>query len=609
MNTQHRLALLAGTVACSLTLGAPGARAQGGAGQGQGPGQGQGQGQGQGSSPTADPGSIDQAVATVLGFDVTTLATGELEAARQIEVRNPLEQPTTITEIVKEGTRVKAGDVLVRLNAEQIERSISEEALRVDSAKAEVAVAESNLAIRISDNESALRRAQLDVEVAQLELRQWQEGDVKSKRQALDLALERAQRERQRLSERYDRAKSLAAEGFLSTDELKRDELAYLEAEAGLKTAELNKKVYEEIEYGKDLKIKASAVDEAVAALDRVKRTNESQLASRQAELANRRETLRLRDENLTKLRAQLEGATLRAPIDGLVVYSTSLNRDRWGGGEQALDVGRQVTRNQSLIVLPDTSEMVAAVRVHESLAGRIRPGMKATVKVDALGGRALPGEVLSVGVLAESGGWRDPNLREYTVKVKLNYEDAASSLKPSMRAEAELLLDRVPPTLAVPVQAVFTDGLVRFVHVPATGDARRFERVPVRIGRRSDRYMEIGAGLKEGQRVLLRKPEPGELADRDGAWTNDQLAQVGLTRNSEGRVIPVGGAPAGEGGAGRRQRPGGANGGGPNAGGTGGAGPAGGAGAPVAPSAPGASPAAAPGGTPAAPAHGAPAK
>ena len=520
----------------------------------------------------ARSGTPEIAIATVMGFDVSTLATGELEAARQVEIRNPLEQPTTITEIVKEGTRVNQGDVLVRLNSEQIERAIAEEQLRVETARADVAVGENQVAIQISDNESQVRQARLDVEVAKLELRQWLEGDVKSRRQALELALDKATRELTRLKERFDRAKTLAAEGFLSTDELKRDELSYLEAEASLKTAELNKRVYDEIQFGKDEKIKQSAVEEAEAKLIRVQRTGESQLSSRQAELVNRREQMRLREQNLAKLREQLDGAVIKAPTDGLVVYATSLNRDRWGGSsDSALDVGKQVTRNQSLIVLPDTSEMVASVRVHESMAGRIKPGMPATIRIDALGGRAVSGEVLSVGVLAESGGWRDPNLREYTVKVKLIGGEFQQALKPSMRAEAEILLDRVPPTLAVPIQAVFSEGLVRFVVMPADDSGQRFNRVPVRTGRRSDRFIEVTTGLTEGQRVLLRRPTASEIGD--ASWQPEQLAAVGLKLDGEGRVVPS--APQGGPGAGGPPGPGRRSGGG---GGGGGATPPGGA-------------------------------
>ncbi len=504
-----------------------------------------------GTSGAAQPapnssGVIDTALARTMSFEITTTATGDLQAAKQLEIRNPLDQQTTITEIVKEGSRVKMGDVIVKLNTQQIEQQIAQEQLAVESARANLAVAENALMIQESDNESAMRKATLDLEVAKLELRQWAEGDVKSKRQALDLALEKAQRELQRLKEKFERSQSLNAEGFLSTDELKRDELAYLEADANLKTATLNKDVYNGIEYAKDQKVKESAVEEAQASRDRTASLNRSKLESRRAELNNSRETLKLREANLDKYNAQLASATIKAPQDGLVVYASSLERDRFGGQGTSIDVGQQVYPNALILALPDVTEMIAAVRVHESLAGRIRPDMTATVKVDAMGGKSVPGRVLSVGVIAESGGWRDPNLREYTVRVRLDVPDVSSVLKPSMRCEAEITLDRVTDALAVPVQAVFSEGLVRYVLTPQ-GD--KYVRTPIRVGRRSERFIEVLAGIGEGQQVLLRVPRTGELIDRP--WSNEALAAVGLQRVAEGRIEPMGGAPTGAPGGG----------------------------------------------------------
>lgn len=497
-------------------------------------------------APTVnEAGVVDTAQVRNLSFEVTTTATGDLQAAKQIEIRNPLDQQTTITEIVKEGSRVKAGDVVCKLNTQQIEQLVAQEQLAVESARAALAVADNALSIQESDNDSAMRKATLDVEVSQLEFRQWLEGDVKSKRQALDLAVEKAERELQRLKEKFDRSKSLNAEGFLSTDEMKRDELAYLEADAALKTATLDKSVYNDIQFTKDQKVKQSAVDEAKANLDRTASMNTSRLESKRAELNNSRETLKLREANLDKYSKQLASATIKAPQDGLVVYASSLERDRFGGQGNTIDVGQQVYPNALILALPDVSEMVAAVRVHESLAGRIKPDMPATVRVDAMAGKSVPGRVLSVGVIAESGGWRDPNLREYTVRVRLDVPDAASVMKPSMRCEAEITLDRVTDALAVPVQAVFSEGLVRYVLTPVGGG--RYAKTPVKIGRRSDKFIEIAAGVGEGELVLLRTPHTDELAE--SSWTDEQLAAVGLKRTGEGQIVPVGGGPGGGGG------------------------------------------------------------
>ncbi|MBY0308459.1 MAG: HlyD family efflux transporter periplasmic adaptor subunit, partial [Phycisphaerales bacterium] len=483
--------------------------------------------------------SLAESVAVVMStFDINATAVGELEARRQIEVRSQLEQPTTIVDVVREGVNVKAGEVLVKLNADSIQQQIDEEMLRVETARADLAVAENAYEIQINENDSALRKAILAVELAELDQKQWLDGDVTAKRSKLDLDLDKAKRELDRLSDRYQRSQTLIARDFISRDELKRDELAFLEAQAALQTADLNRRIYEQFEYPKGEKTKRSTLEEAVAEVERVRRKNESQLASRNADRINQRQQLTVREGKLAKLREQLEGATLRAPSDGMVVHATSLNRDRWGGDARGtMEVGRQVTRNELLIVLPDTSEMVASVRVPESVAGRVRPGQTASVKIDALQGRSVRGEVLSVGVLAESGGFRDPNLREYTVKIRL--DDSALNLgvplRPSMRCEAEIALDRVERALAVPVQAVFTDGPVRFAYVE---EGEGWRRKPVKMARRSDRYVEILAGLAEGQRVLVRAPAQNEVAAT--AWDKAELNAAGLDLSGDGKVIAM---------------------------------------------------------------------
>ncbi len=495
-------------------------------------------------------GSLDVATASVMDFDVTTTASGELEAAKQIEIRNKLEKQTTIVDIIKEGAQVKAGEVLVRLNADDVQGQVDEESLQVESARALLASAEASFQIQQSENESTIRKAALALEIAELELRQWMEGVVASKRQDLALALDKAQREVERLKEKYDRAKGLEGRGFLSKDELKRDELAFLEAQAALKTAELDKRVFEDFQMPKDRRTKESDVEEARAEMERSNRKAESELATKEAERLNRRRQVELREAKLQKLRDQVAAATLVAPGDGMVVYATSMERDRGRNGESGgLQIGQQVYNNQALIFLPDTAVMVASVRVPESLAGRVKKGQTATVKVDALAGRALRGTVESVGILAESGGWRDPNLREYTVKIKLELEPGVS-VRPSMRCEAEIQLDRVTGTLAIPVQGIFSEGLVRFVHVPS-GSGGRYVRRPVQIGRRSDRFAEIRAGVTDGERVLVRKPEAREVLAEP--WSKEQLLAVGLDVDGDGKVIPKGGVgvPGGAGGPG----------------------------------------------------------
>lgn len=572
------------------------------------------------SGKPAERQTSDIVVVAVGDFDISTTATGDLKARNQIEIRSTIDTETSILEIIPEGSSVKAGDVLVQLNAEPIQTRVDEESLQLESARASLVEAEQGYQIQLSENESAKRQAELKVALGELDLAQWQRGEVESKRQELDHDVDKTTKDFDRLKDKLEKSRSLQEKGYYSLDQLKQDELAYEQAEAARDKAVLAKTVYWEFQHPKDKRKKESDLEEARAELDRVMRQNASKLASKEADLNNKRQSLQIRQQKHDKARSQLQAASIKAPSDGLVVYGSSIDNARWGGDDGPLQVGKKVFPNELLVVLPDTTEMIAAVKVHESLAGRIRPGQQASVKIDAAGGRVFPGKVESIGILAEqTSRWMDPNLREYTVRIALELsghtgteksaadepigadmaqapaenvatdatpkivtkpttdaaktesgkaEKTASStpdhgLKPSMRCEAEIFLGKVRDARNVPIQAVFSDGLVRYVHVVDPTGSGKFIKRPVQIGQRSDRFAEIRAGLSAGERVLIRRPEAIEVLGKN--WDAKELAAVGLKLDEQGSVIPI---------AGVGQRPG-ARPGGPPAAAGGGAAPA----------------------------------
>lgn len=536
---------------------------------------------GRGSSPSAQPASspadsrsasrsarspapLDVFEVAITSFDITTTSIGEVRARTQLDIRNPLEGDTTIVEIVPEGTMVRKGDLLVKLNAENIQQRLDQELLSLESSRAAVVEAEEGYAIQLSENESALRAATLKVALAELDLNKWRQGEVESKRQDLEHEVDRTTKDEQRLRDKVAKSRELLSKGYYSADQLKQDELAWEQSQAALAKATLARQVYWQFEHPKDERTKLSAVEEARAELERTQRLNNSRTASRDADRRNKQQSLQIREQLVAKYQRQVESATIFAPQDGLVVYASSLENSRWGGDEGPLQVGSRVWPNQNLIVLPDTSEMIASVRVHESLASRIQPGLPATIRVDAVGDRRFKGVVEGVGILAEqTSRWMDPNLREYSVRISIQRDasdEQSQRLRPSMRCEAEIQLGRCEDTLAVPVQGIFTEGLIRYVHVMESPG--RWVRRPVLVGLRSDRFGQIRAGLGEGDRVLLRTPNAGELLNRP--WDPEQLAVAGLGLDDQGQVVRIGGdsgpnaggdGPPGAPGQ-RRQRP-----------------------------------------------------
>ncbi|QQS08172.1 MAG: HlyD family efflux transporter periplasmic adaptor subunit [Phycisphaerales bacterium] len=502
----------------------------------------------------ASTSATDSVAPAMDSFDIVTTAVGELDSRNKVEVRNPLERGAQIMSIVAEGTRVKAGDLLIQLATDEIQREIDTAKEQVESAKADLVDAESEYEIQVNDNESSDRKAQLEIELAQLALNQWLEGEVSVKRQQNTLAINRASIEVDRLADKFSRSQLLLDEGFVSKDEVDRDEVEYIEAISNFKTSNLQALVFEQYEYPRELKTKQSAVDNAIDELERVRLRNTSQLTNREATRKNRTEQLRLRQERLAKAQQQFDAATIRAPREGLVVFQTSLNsNNRWGQSEGPLQVGQQVAPNELLIILPDTSDMIAAIRVPEAVSGRIRQGMPARVRIDALAGRQFSGTVESIGVLAETGGWRDPNRRDYTVKIALDTADQGQQLKPSMRAEANIILGSVENALTIPVQAIFQEGAVRFVYLRK---GVKFARQPIKLGRRSDTHAEILAGLSTSDAVLIREPGPEDILKE--SWKTAQLELAGYTLGEDGTPKSAGGPGTnGDRPQGRRRPPG----------------------------------------------------
>ncbi|MEO1583196.1 MAG: HlyD family efflux transporter periplasmic adaptor subunit [Planctomycetota bacterium] len=472
---------------------------------------------------------------SIASFDITTTASGDLQAEEQIEVRSKLERDTTIVSLVPEGTRVEAGDQLAELNADALQRELDDEEIGLESDRAELIAAENSLEIQKSDNESAREAAELKLRLAELSLEQWINGDHAIKIQELELSIEEADRELERLRDKHERSQELLQEGFVSEDQAKQDELSYIKAQAQVNKVRLQRESYVLYEQKREREQKESDVEQARAELGRVERQNEIRIADKSANLASRQRRVARRENEIRELNEQIENSVIRAPSAGLVVYGSTVQQSRnsWNTNGP-MQIGQQVYPNQLLFALPDVTKLLAEVRVHESLAGRIAQGQRTMITVDAANGQTYSGTVKEIGILAENGGWRDPNLREYTVKIAIDYDNAAGDLKPSMRCEAAITLGRVEESLAVPVPAVFNQGEVRYVYVP---DGRGlFRRVPVQTGRFSDSFAEIVAGLEDGSEVLLREPSPGEIVDEP--WQQAELELVGLTLDSEGQPV-----------------------------------------------------------------------
>ena len=181
------------------------------------------------------------------------------------------------------------------------------------------------------------------------------------------------------------------------------------------------------------------------------------------------------------------------------------------------LQEGIMVRQRQELIRLPDVSKMLAEVKIDESRVGQIRAGMTAHIHVKTIPHRRFKGTVRRVAPLPDAqASWMTPNVKVYPTDVVVDEE--LPLLKPGVSAVAEIIITNLTKVLSVPIQAV---ARFRGENVCFTKRGSRVVPVPVTTGWFNDAFIEITAGLKEGDLVLLAPVGDEEIEEKPDEETN----------------------------------------------------------------------------------------
>jgi Cu(I)/Ag(I) efflux system membrane fusion protein len=172
---------------------------------------------------------------------------------------------------------------------------------------------------------------------------------------------------------------------------------------------------------------------------------------------------------------------TFRSPVSGIVTEKKAVQGMRFMPG----DMLYQITDLSTVWVLADVFEQdIGAVRLHA----------KATVMLDAYPGRTFDGEISYVYPTLKA------ETRTATVRVELS--NAGQLLKPGMFARVDLAVPAASRAVTVPLSAVIDSGTRRIVLVQVKEG--QFEPREVRLGMRSDTYVEVLDGVQAGELVVV---------------------------------------------------------------------------------------------------------
>lgn len=470
-------------------------------------------------------------------------APGRVESSRRTVVRCQLENmagasgsagtsgSSTVIWLIPEGSEVKKGDVLARLDGSTYEEMLRQQTIVVEQARA------SHL------------QAQLDLEIAKIALREYLEGTVQETIEQMEANLSLAKSNRTQAEQRLEWTRKMNKKGYASIAQIKTDEQTFLSSELALRQQETSYDLFKQFTRPKNEKTLEAAITTAQTTLD-----NEQVKMNRQV-------------ERFELLKKQVARCTIRAPHDGVVYYFTEAQR-RPGQEADQIQEGMTVRQEQRLFFLPDLSEMEVQVVLNESVVNRVRAGLDATVEFEALPDLSLTGKLESISEIPSQTNPRGEDVRYFMGILKL--DGSAQGLKPGMSAIVSLQLPRSEGVLAVPAAAVVADAGRYECFLPA---GERLEPRPVKVGRTTPELIEITGGLTEGEEIALNPPpltagRPRSLAGfEDRPWPTGPIPKLDdLPKARGGPGGPGGGRRGGGGGGGEwRQKNGGGGGGGGN--------------------------------------------
>lgn len=195
--------------------------------------------------------------------------------------------------------------------------------------------------------------------------------------------------------------------------------------------------------------------------------------------------TLGLTAEQLNAILAKrqlVELLPVRAPIDGVIVRL-----------DKAL--GQVIQANQPLLEIHDLSRIVVRAHLGERDLAKAAMGTDARVRVVA------DPSFVGKGKVVRSGSSFDQSNRTASAWIELE-NGATAELYNEVLAKVTLATSTDKPVLATPKAAVVSEGTRNFVFVEDASGI--ITRRAVTIGRTDDRLVEITAGLKPDEKVVI---------------------------------------------------------------------------------------------------------
>lgn len=402
-------------------------------------------------------------------IEATISAVGSLAAERTQSLSFAI-SGQVVEVLVQEGQQVTEGQVLARLDDDDLQLSVKQAEAALRSAEASLEK------VKKGPSEEDLAAARAAVDAARANLQKLQKGPSASDLELAKLSIDQAKNTLWGAQGNRDAIKGSPMAGG---GQLAQAEAQVANAELAVKIAEIN---YAKLIEPADAAAIAAArsqltqAESSLARLEAQPTAEDIRVAEAQVEQAQ---------VNVEVARSRLDNATLTAPMTGQLAS--------W-----RLHVGDMAAPGTPIGTIIDTTRYHIDVSIDETDIRQIQEGSTVRVELDAFPGEQLIGEVTSVSLVG------DATQGIVTYNVRIDLQPTELPARPLMTAAITIVTATKENVLIAPNRAILRDAGGKYVEILRDG---AITKIYIRTGLTGADHTEILDGLEEGQEIIVNRP------------------------------------------------------------------------------------------------------
>ncbi|OOM79147.1 efflux RND transporter periplasmic adaptor subunit [Clostridium sp. BL-8] len=362
---------------------------------------------------------------------------------------------------VKEGDKVKAGDVLAILDSADLEKDIEQSIAAADAEEASDKT-QTDTTQKTYEEELYLHDNNLN-------------SDVKDAEEALNVAKINLDDKKKT----YEKNETLFNSGAITESDFDKAKIDFDTANSEYEKAKV-------------------ALESTKTKADEALNTAKGNYETAQAKGSDRSKRI-----GIEKQQQQLEACTIKATTDGTVTRVDAV-------------VGN--SGNGILFEIEDLDNTEITVPIKEVDIANVKAGQRVEIKTDATGEEVIPGEVISVSPVAQKGSipqtqnkadsQSDQTSSDGDFEAKVKIDDANENIKVGMSARVNIITSEKSDIYAVSSESIVEKNGNKSIYIAEKSGKKPNEyivrEVPINIGLESDFNVEIsGDGIMDGVMVI----------------------------------------------------------------------------------------------------------